>query len=242
MSLGINNPTTLGIIRRALDGVGQQLTTTPYRFDPSSDGVFAILGSPNSARFAHFLIQRKNQIGLKTITAVWAFEYQSRSHAPCMLFNVGPLAAPMPRPQPQPPPQNPPPGQSPNPRGGGVEVDRMEFWSKSGVRRDPIQSREAATCGAPSDDVCAHFVYGNGTISQTILITDGGCTEVINPSAVSGIKVYDCQCNMWNAQSTAGCNNGNDETVDLISPCTGYVDRRQKGWQWDPTHVSCYRD
>jgi hypothetical protein len=44
MSLGINNPTSVRIIRRALDSVGKQLTTTPHRFEPWSEGGLAILG------------------------------------------------------------------------------------------------------------------------------------------------------------------------------------------------------
>lgn len=44
MSLGINNPESLSLIRRALDSEGQALTTNPYRFDPSSDGGLALLG------------------------------------------------------------------------------------------------------------------------------------------------------------------------------------------------------
>tara|TARA_R110002003_G_scaffold56_4_gene5089 strand:- start:16862 stop:17380 length:519 start_codon:yes stop_codon:yes gene_type:complete len=45
MSLGINNPTSVRIIRRALDSVGKQLTTTPHRFEPWSEGGLAILGT-----------------------------------------------------------------------------------------------------------------------------------------------------------------------------------------------------
>jgi hypothetical protein len=82
------------------------------------------VGSPNSACVAHFLTQRKNLIGLKTVTGVWVFECSSRSHAPCLIFDVGPLAAPVPRPQPQPQPQNP--GIDPNaPIGGGEVSKRM---------------------------------------------------------------------------------------------------------------------
>jgi hypothetical protein len=44
MSLGIINPTSSSIIKRALDSEGQILTTAPYRFDPMSDGGLAILG------------------------------------------------------------------------------------------------------------------------------------------------------------------------------------------------------
>jgi hypothetical protein len=44
MSLAISNPTSSAIIRRALDSEGQALTTTPYMFQPMSDGGLAILG------------------------------------------------------------------------------------------------------------------------------------------------------------------------------------------------------
>jgi hypothetical protein len=112
MSLGISNPTSAAIIRRALDSEGQMLSTTPYRFDPASDGGLAILGesyemrmwksadwlwigSPNGARFAHFLIQRKNNVGLKTVIGIFVFECLSRSRAPCLMFKLGSLAAPV---------------------------------------------------------------------------------------------------------------------------------------------------
>jgi hypothetical protein len=48
MSLGISNPESLSIIRRALDSQGQQLTTSPYMFDPTSEGGLALLGTYHS--------------------------------------------------------------------------------------------------------------------------------------------------------------------------------------------------
>jgi hypothetical protein len=62
---------------------------------------------------------------------------------------------------------------------------------------NPIFSRTAAKCDAPADDVCAQFVYADGTVSQDILITDGGCEEVRDPGGIRGIVVYDCWCNLW---------------------------------------------
>jgi hypothetical protein len=44
MSLGINNPQTLTIIRRALDSAGQSLTSTPYKFEMHTEGALALLG------------------------------------------------------------------------------------------------------------------------------------------------------------------------------------------------------
>lgn len=55
----------------------------------------------------------------------------------------------------------------------------------------------AAKCGAPSDNVCAQFVYANGTVSQDILINDSGCTIIRDGNNISGIKVYDCWCGIW---------------------------------------------
>jgi hypothetical protein len=57
------------------------------------------IGSPNGARFAHFLIQRKNYVGLKTVIGIFVFECLSRSRAPCLMFKLGNLAAPVPVPQ-----------------------------------------------------------------------------------------------------------------------------------------------
>ena len=47
MSLAVSNPTSSAIIRRALDSENQVLTTTPYMFQPMSDGGLAILGTYN---------------------------------------------------------------------------------------------------------------------------------------------------------------------------------------------------
>ncbi|KAH5158172.1 hypothetical protein HBH69_074870 [Parastagonospora nodorum] len=88
MSLSISNPTSLSIIRRAFDSQGQVLTATPYKFDPNSDGGLALLGSPNGARVAHFLVQRKPQVGLKTVIGIYAFESQAKSRAPCLMFKL----------------------------------------------------------------------------------------------------------------------------------------------------------
>lgn len=55
----------------------------------------------------------------------------------------------------------------------------------------------ATKCSAPSNDICASFVYSNGTASQDIHTNDAGCTEVVDPKAISGIRVYDCWCGLW---------------------------------------------
>jgi hypothetical protein len=55
----------------------------------------------------------------------------------------------------------------------------------------------AAKCGAPTDNICASFVFANGTVSQDILLNDGGCTEVANSNIITAIEVYDCWCGLW---------------------------------------------
>ncbi|KAH7080600.1 hypothetical protein BKA63DRAFT_591219 [Paraphoma chrysanthemicola] len=99
MSLGITNPTSLGMIRRALDTVGQELSDVPLKFEPGSEGGLALLGSPNGACVAHLLTQRKKEVGLKGVTGIYVFEGQSKSRAPCLMFKIESLAAPVPRPQ-----------------------------------------------------------------------------------------------------------------------------------------------
>lgn len=44
LSLAIENPVTLALIRRALDSEGQELSTSPYRMETSSEGGLALLG------------------------------------------------------------------------------------------------------------------------------------------------------------------------------------------------------
>jgi hypothetical protein len=61
----------------------------------------------------------------------------------------------------------------------------------------PLVPLVAAKCGAPADNVCAQFVFADGTVSQDILINDSGCTEIANSNTISGIKVYDCWCGLW---------------------------------------------
>jgi hypothetical protein len=60
-----------------------------------------------------------------------------------------------------------------------------------------IPLAHSTKCSAPSNDICASFVYPNGTVSQDIRIDDAGCTEVVDPKKVSGIRVYDCWCGLW---------------------------------------------
>ena len=89
--------------------------------------------SPNGAGFAHFLIQRKNIIGLKQIDAVWVFECSSSSRAPCMFFTVEDLAQAVPRP-PDPPAQpNPTPGPS------DEDPNARENTNKPGSEPGPSQ-------------------------------------------------------------------------------------------------------
>jgi hypothetical protein len=79
--------------------------------------LMAIPGSPNGAGFAHFLIERKEQVGLKTIDTILVFQCESKAKGPCMMFGVQDLAAPAPRPKDDTAPKDPaagPSGSDPN--------------------------------------------------------------------------------------------------------------------------------
>lgn len=54
-------------------------------------------GSPNGSGFAHFLIQRKLQIGLKSVDRVLAFQCESKSKSACLMSGMVDLSAPTPR-------------------------------------------------------------------------------------------------------------------------------------------------
>lgn len=79
-------------------------------------------GSPNGARVAHFLTQRKLNVGLKTVVDIYVFECLSRVRGPCIMFKLGNVDAPVAPPQ-DPAQPAPSPGTDPN---APVEVGEME--------------------------------------------------------------------------------------------------------------------
>ncbi|KAF2832786.1 hypothetical protein CC86DRAFT_414326 [Ophiobolus disseminans] len=133
ITVSIENPTTLALMRRALNERGKELTRKVERFEMSTDQGKALLstrreamefkvlikvpGSPNGAGFAHFLIQRKAEVGLKQIEAVWVFECSTGSKTPCLFFTVEDLAQPVPRPSNTGPQPNSTPGDDPIAKG-----------------------------------------------------------------------------------------------------------------------------
>ncbi|KAF2621471.1 hypothetical protein BU25DRAFT_379643, partial [Macroventuria anomochaeta] len=92
--LGISNDQTNQLIDTCLQKAGKQLSEWPgMEFDTKTDEGHALLGSPNGAGFAYFLMQHKRELGLKTITKVTVFRAETDddlafvdSH---LLFHVG---------------------------------------------------------------------------------------------------------------------------------------------------------
>jgi len=69
--LGISNDKTNEIIARCLRNAGRELQEWPgVSFTTDSEEGHALLGSPNGATFAFFLMQHKAQLGHKTITRI----------------------------------------------------------------------------------------------------------------------------------------------------------------------------
>ncbi|KAF2131799.1 hypothetical protein P153DRAFT_383888 [Dothidotthia symphoricarpi CBS 119687] len=104
ISLCVTNEETTKIIYRALREVGQPLSGTPYKFEMTTDQGKAVLGSPNAVGFAHFLIQHKGQLGLKSIANAYVFYSQTWHECPCLLLQATVVATPSPRPTPTPAP------------------------------------------------------------------------------------------------------------------------------------------
>lgn len=98
LSLGITNEPSLALISRALSNFNAQLEANPRQFPTTTDEGLALLGSPNGASFAHFLIERKYIVGLKSINAVWVWECESDHKHPCMMFGVVDVPTPAERP------------------------------------------------------------------------------------------------------------------------------------------------
>lgn len=95
-------------------GIDRQV---PYLFLPRTEvecgvaNVFAV-GSPLGAAFAHFLITHKYIVGIKTITAIYAFESENANKSPALLFYVKPVETLVPRPADPTPAPNPGSGAS----------------------------------------------------------------------------------------------------------------------------------
>ncbi|KAH8727694.1 hypothetical protein GQ44DRAFT_770251 [Phaeosphaeriaceae sp. PMI808] len=99
MALQVVNPTARSLLDRALGG--ERLTPSPIRFGSDSDAGLALLGSPLGTCTAHFIIQRKQQIGLKRIPAVWAMQSLSRTSSPVLMFQAEHLTEAVPLPKPE---------------------------------------------------------------------------------------------------------------------------------------------
>jgi hypothetical protein len=100
-----------------------------------------------------------------------------------------------------------------------------------------------SSCSSPAPDsnVCAHFLLPNSTISQTLTLDDAGCTEVLYPSLISGMVVFDCWCGLWRYVSSFILNlswvGGDKGGVEAIGLTTTAHSRRRRAitgttWSW----------
>ncbi|KAH7388665.1 hypothetical protein BKA66DRAFT_55397 [Pyrenochaeta sp. MPI-SDFR-AT-0127] len=112
---------------------------------------------------------------------------------------------------------------------------------KNVIERNPETTVNADQCYEKNKNICAEFIIGTNTVSQQIRIDDNGCTPIQNAADITAINVFDCWCGIWNAASDTACNNGDDERVDQFNNCAGLKTRKERGWKWTPTHVSCFR-
>ncbi|KAH3980431.1 hypothetical protein HBH64_030150 [Parastagonospora nodorum] len=114
-TLAIGNQKTLALISRALKSLGKELSRAPTVIEMNTEEGKALLSSPNGAGFAHFLIERKAQVGHKRIDVVLLFECESARSSPCMVFGVEDVEVPTPRPKDDATPKDPK-GDDPNNR------------------------------------------------------------------------------------------------------------------------------
>ncbi|KAF3034171.1 hypothetical protein E8E12_005653 [Didymella heteroderae] len=76
--MGISNDQTNLLVATCLHNKKETLKEWPgVTFDTSSDEGHALLGSPNGAAFAYFLMQHKEELGRKTITKVTVFRAET---------------------------------------------------------------------------------------------------------------------------------------------------------------------
>ena len=72
----ISNEDSTALILKAVKNKGAEFGYWPgTEFEPQSDEFKAILGSPNGAGVAWFLIDHKAQLGMKTVSKITVFRY-----------------------------------------------------------------------------------------------------------------------------------------------------------------------
>ncbi|KAF1844423.1 uncharacterized protein K460DRAFT_250326, partial [Cucurbitaria berberidis CBS 394.84] len=91
--LGITNDQTNQLIASCLERAGKALVEWPgVSFDTATEEGHALLGSPNGAAFAYFLMQHKVQLGYKSIGKVTVFKPETDDDLafvdPSLVFHV----------------------------------------------------------------------------------------------------------------------------------------------------------
>lgn len=91
--LGISNDETNALIATCLRNAGEELQAWPgVSFDTGTDEGHALLGSPNGAAFAYFLMQHKRELGMKTIQRITVFKAETEDDIalvdPYLVFHV----------------------------------------------------------------------------------------------------------------------------------------------------------
>ncbi|KAH6644834.1 hypothetical protein C7974DRAFT_420258 [Boeremia exigua] len=92
--LGISNDETNQLIARCLHNAGKELSEWPgVEFGADTEEGHALIGSPNGAAFAYFLLQRKGVLGRKRVERVTVFRAETEDEVmfvdPCLVFHVG---------------------------------------------------------------------------------------------------------------------------------------------------------
>ncbi|KAH6621762.1 hypothetical protein C7974DRAFT_315357 [Boeremia exigua] len=89
LAVGIVNPFTKRVIRRAMDTKGWELSPWPgHTFERQWFETRAIIGTPNVQGFAYMLIQHKDVLGNMFIDKVQVFRANTASRNPCIVLHL----------------------------------------------------------------------------------------------------------------------------------------------------------
>ncbi|KAJ8116551.1 hypothetical protein OPT61_g2044 [Boeremia exigua] len=95
LAVGIVNPFTKSVIRRALDAKDWVLSPWPgHTFERQWPETKAIIGTPNVQGFAYMLIQHKDILGNMFIDKVQVFQADNASRNPCIVIHLSKPQAP----------------------------------------------------------------------------------------------------------------------------------------------------
>ncbi|CAN9147338.1 unnamed protein product [Alternaria alternata] len=126
---------------------------------------------------------------------------------------------------------------------GSFSIAFLGFFSVAFAATHPRDFPHTTRSVLTKNDKC----YINPNICAEVMIGDkinqqlgyDGCQRILNPDKVTGIKMLNCECNLYYSVDSGSCNSGVDETIDRLGRCD-IVTGKERRWKKQPNFWSCH--